>query len=318
LLVNAKLDNKPRLDAADLGFSLGPRLNAAGRLGQAQLGVELLVTENSDKASELAACIDNLNTTRRTIDRKIFLAANELVQKNYIPENEPALVLAAPDWHLGVIGIVAGRIAETYGRPTILISTDPLKTRPGVGSCRSSCGVNLYEALDNCKKHLIRFGGHRAAAGLTIEEDKIDEFREELCQQITNQVSVDELIPDLDIDAEALIGHLTMGMMKDLEKLEPFGQQNPRPVLCASGVQLAEPVRTMGSEGRHLSLRLKQHDSFIRAVAFGKGEWLADLKDENQLYDFAFQPMINDFRGRKSVEIKLIDFRPSESSVASA
>ena len=318
LLVNAKLDNKPRLDAADLGFSLGPRLNAAGRLGQAQLGVELLVTENSEKASELAACIDNLNTTRRTIDRKIFLAANELVQNNYIPENEPALVLAAPDWHLGVIGIVAGRIAETYGRPTILISTDPLKTRPGVGSCRSSCGVNLYEALDNCKKHLIRFGGHRAAAGLTIEEDKIDEFREELCQQITNQVSVDELIPDLDIDAEALIGHLTMGMMKDLEKLEPFGQQNPRPVLCASGVQLAEPVRTMGSEGRHLSLRLKQHDSFIRAVAFGKGEWLADLKDENQLYDFAFQPMINDFRGRKSVEIKLIDFRPSESSVASA
>lgn len=318
LLVMAKCMDKPALGADDIGFSIGPRLNAAGRLGQAQLGVELLTCDSDERAKALAEYIDQLNKNRDSLDRKILRAANKLVKEDHDPEREPALVLAAPDWHLGVIGIVAGRVAETYHRPTILISTDPLKNRPGIGSCRSSCGVNLYEALANCKEHLNKFGGHKAAAGLSIDPENIDAFREDFCEQVIQQVSVEELIPDLDIDAEALIGHLTMGMMNDLQKLAPFGQKNPRPVLCATGVQLAAPAKTMGSEGRHLSLQLKQHESRIRAVAFGKGEWLEQLGDKNALYDFAFQPMINDFRGRRSVELRLIDFRPSKAPVATA
>lgn len=318
LMALAKCQDKPRLSAEDIGFSIGPRLNAAGRLGQAQLGVELLTCESDERGKALADYIDQLNKNRDSLDRKILRSANKLIKENHDPESEAALVLAEPDWHLGVIGIAAGRIAEAYHRPTVMISIDPLNNRPGVGSCRTACGVNLYHALEGCKQHLIKFGGHEAAAGLSIEPKNIDAFREDFCEQVIGQVSVDELIPDLDIDAEALIGHITLNMMNDLEKLAPFGQDNPRPVLCASGVQLATPARTMGTDGRHLDLRLKQHDSTIRAVAFGKGEWLKDLSDQDSLYDFAFRPVINDFRGRRNVELQLIDFRPNKSSVATA
>jgi len=158
---------------------------------------------------------------------------------------------------------------------------------------------------------VIKFGGHRAAAGLSIEPENIDAFREDFFQNVIEQVSVGELIPDLDIDAEALIGQITISMINDLEKLAPFGESNPRPVLCATDVKLAEEPKTMGTDGRHLSLRLRQNDAYIRAVAFGKGEWAESLKDPEASFDFAFEPMINDFRGRKSAEVKLIDFRPT-------
>jgi single-stranded-DNA-specific exonuclease len=311
----AKCDDKPRLEAEDIAFGIGPRLNAAGRLGQAQLGVELLICESEERAKSLAEYIDELNKNRDTIDRKMLRAANKLIKENFDPETDPALVVAESDWHLGVIGIVAGRIAQTYHRPTIIISTDPLENRPGVGSCRTSCGVNLYDALSGAQEHLIGFGGHSAAAGLKIKPENIDAFREDFFEQVIQQVCVDELIPDLDIDAEVLIGSLTLSTMYELLKLAPFGQNNPRPILCATGVRLAAPPKPMGTDGRHLSLQLIQHDSRIRAVAFGKGEWAKDLSHDDSAYDFAFRPVINEFRGRRSVELHLIDFRPSESAV---
>ncbi len=311
----AKCDDKPRLEAEDIAFGIGPRLNAAGRLGQAQLGVELLICESEERAKSLAEYIDELNKNRDTIDRKMLRAANKLIKENFDPETDPALVVAESDWHLGVIGIVAGRIAQTYHRPTIIISTDPLGNRPGVGSCRTSCGVNLYDALSGAQEHLIGFGGHSAAAGLKIKPENIDAFREDFFEQVIQQVCVDELIPDLDIDAEVLIGSLTLSTMYELLKLAPFGQNNPRPILCATGVRLAAPPKPMGTDGRHLSLQLIQHDSRIRAVAFGKGEWAKDLSHDDSAYDFAFRPVINEFRGRRSVELHLIDFRPSESAV---
>ena len=310
------LEKKPRLDAGDLGFKIGPRLNAAGRLGQAQLGVELLTCDDESRAEMLANHINELNSNRDTLDRRILREANQTIRDDFDPENEPAIVVAGNDWHPGVIGIAAGRIAEMHHRPTVVISIDPLGNKPAVGSCRSSCGVDLYQALSGCGEHLIKFGGHVAAAGISLDADNIDAFREEFFSQVIDQVSVDRLVPDLDIDAEALIGQLTIGMMNDMEKLAPFGQSNPRPVMCAMGVELAEPARPMGSEGRHLSVRLKQHDAFIRGVAFGKGDWLKDLSDTSRRYDFAFRPVINDFRGRRNVEVQLIDYRESVTEPA--
>ncbi len=310
----AKLDEKPRLEAEDLAFMIGPRLNAAGRLGQAQLGVELLICQSRERAESLSNYIDKLNLDRDTIDRRILKSAKQLIKDEFDPDNEPALVLAHPDWHLGVIGIAAGRIAERYHRPTILISTDSMGNRPGVGSCRTSCGVNLYQALAATSEHLIKFGGHPAAAGLSIDPDNIDAFREDFCEQVINQVGTEDLIPDLEIDAEALISQMTLPTMNELQKLAPFGQQNPRPILCATGVQLAAPPTTMGSDGRHISLQLKQHDSRIRAVGFGKGEWLQRIDHAAGTYDFAFKPVINEYRGRRNVELHLIDFRPTESA----
>lgn len=311
LMAHAKIADKPELNSGDLAFMLGPRLNAAGRLGQAQLGVELLTVEDEERGQKLAAYLDELNKNRDSLDRKILKSAKKLIEENFDPDNDPALVVAEKDWHLGVIGIAAGRVAQHYHRPTVLFSIDPLGNRPAVGSARSACGVNLYDAIEGAREHVIKFGGHRAAAGLSIKPENIDAFREDFFQNVIDQVCVDELIPDLDIDAEALIGQITVSMINDLEKLAPFGESNPRPVLCATDVKLAEEPKTMGTDGRHLSLRLRQNDAYIRAVAFGKGEWAQSLKDPEASFDFAFEPMINDFRGRRSAEVKLIDFRPS-------
>ena len=314
LMVHAKIADRPELSSSDIGFMLGPRLNAAGRLGQAQLGVELLVCEDEERGQKLAAYLDELNKNRDSLDRKILKSAKQLIKENFDPENDPALVVAEKDWHLGVIGIAAGRVAQLYHRPTVLFSIDPLGNRPAVGSARSACGVNLYDAIQGAREHVIKFGGHRAAAGLSIDPANIDAFREDFFQNVIEQVSVGELIPDLDIDAEALIGQITVSMINDLEKLAPFGESNPRPILCATDVKLAEEPKTMGTDGRHLSLKLRQNDASIRAVAFGKGEWAESLKDPEASFDFAFEPMINDFRGRKSAEVKLIDFRPTATA----
>lgn len=303
--------NKERLDASDLGWGVGPRLNAAGRLAQAQLGVELLICEDEARSAELAEYIDALNKNRKSLEIEIQRSAEKIIKENFDPEREAALVLANQDWHMGVIGIVAGRIAETYQRPTILISLDANGEKPGVGSCRSSCGIDLYEALSNCREHLVKFGGHSAAAGISIEPGNVDAFREDFCQRVVDQISVEELYQDIDVDAEALVGHLTINMMNELQKLAPFGHENPSPVLSVTGVQLKE-VRTMGAEDQHLSVRMEQHGNFIRAVAFGKGDWAKDLIcEDNRLYDFVFKPVINDFRGQYKVEMHLIDYRDS-------
>ncbi len=318
LMELTKLQPKPRLEAEDIAFMIGPRLNAAGRLGQAQLGVELLTCETEDRARSLGDYINELNKNRDSLDRKILKSAKQLIAEQHDPDSEPALVLAHPDWHLGVIGIAAGRIAEAFHRPTILISTDSLGKRPGVGSGRSACGVNLYQALANCSQHLLKFGGHPAAAGLSIEPDKVDAFRHDFCEQVANQVSVDELVPELEIDAETLISQMTLPTMNELEKLAPFGQENPRPVLCATGVRLASPPSTMGADGRHISLQLKQHNTRIRAVGFGKVDWLDNIDSADGVYDFVFRPVINEFRGMRKVELHLVDFRPSENETPDA
>ncbi|MEM9411340.1 MAG: single-stranded-DNA-specific exonuclease RecJ [Planctomycetota bacterium] len=312
LLRLAQLDIKPKLDAEDIAFMIGPRLNAAGRLGQAQLGVELLTIQEDDRAQALAEYIDQLNKSRDSLDRSILRAANKQLKDDFDISIEPGLVLASPDWHVGVIGIVAGRLVEKHHRPTILISIDKLGQKPATGSARSIPGIDILKAIAGCKEHVIKFGGHRAAAGLSIEPDKIDEFREAFCHQITLQSNTQELIPELDIDAEARLSQLTIHTLNELEKLAPFGQGNPRPVMCASRVQLARQPKTMGKEDRHLDLQLMQQDVKIRAVGFGKGEWVTDLADDNGQFDFAFKPVINDFNGRRKVELHLIDYRRSD------
>jgi single-stranded-DNA-specific exonuclease len=311
LMALSSMLDKPKIEAEDFAFGLGPRLNAAGRLGQAQLGVELLICEDNDRSKELAEYIDALNKNRKSMEIKLQKSAERLIAENFNPDREAALVLAADDWHLGILGIVAGRIAEKYQRPTILISTDANGQRDGVGSCRSSCGVDLYAALGECEDHLVKFGGHTAAAGLGIKKENVDSFREDFCEAVVKQVAFEELYQDLDIDVEALVGHLTLNMMGELDKLAPFGQENPRPVFCISGVQ-PEDVRTMGSDDQHLSLRMEQHGNKIRAVAFGKGEWRDQLVEDGQLFDFACKPVINTFSGMRSVELHIIDFRPTK------
>ena len=311
LLKITGLDRKPQLGGEDIGFMLAPRLNAAGRLGQAQLGVELVTTQSAERAASLAEYIHQLNGNRDTLERSVYLAAHKQAKEQFDPAQDPALVLSGVDWHAGVIGIVAGRIAEKYHRPVVIVSWNALGTKPGVGSARSAGGLNLHKGLAACSDHLVSYGGHAQAAGLKIEESKLDVFRAGFCEYVASEMSEEDRVPELHIDAEATLGQMTLDTLRQIEQLAPFGNSNPRPVLCASGVELAGPPRRMGGGDRHLSARFRQYGRTLRAVAFGQGEAADQLAQIDGALDIAFRPVINEFNGRRSVEMHLVDWRAS-------
>jgi single-stranded-DNA-specific exonuclease len=308
-------DQKAVLASEDIAFSLAPRLNAAGRLGQAQLGIELLTTGSPERAQALAEYIHQLNESRDSLERSVYLAANKQIKEQCDPENDSAFVLAGAGWHAGVIGIVAGRLAEKYHRPVLLISIDELGAKAAVGSGRSACGLNLAEALGQCREHLLGHGGHAAAAGLKLEEQQIPAFRAAFCDYAAATISAEQRLPCVEIDAEAPFSQLTVQTVQQVERLAPFGAGNPRPVLCASGVQRAAEPKRLGDGERHLSVQLIQHSVSLRAVAFGRGEWFDELSRLDSPIDIAFRPVINEFRGRRSVEMHLVDWRPSAAAL---
>jgi single-stranded-DNA-specific exonuclease len=307
-----QLHEKRKLGSQDIAFCLAPRLNAAGRLGQAQLGVELLTTDSESRAEALATYIHQLNSSRESLERRIQKAAVRMITDQHLAD-EPALVLNSRDWHKGVIGIVAGRIAEKYNRPAVLIAQDEVAGNgPATGSGRSACGVDLYQALQACRPWLVSCGGHRAAAGVRIEDENIDAFREAFCQYVAEHTEPADFEACLRIDLEVPLSHLNLRTITELDALAPFGMGNRRPVFCATGLRLAAPPKRMGGGERHLSLQVTQHNIQMRAVAFGGGEWADQLDWESGVYDFAFKPVINEFRGRRSVELQIVDWRKSE------
>jgi single-stranded-DNA-specific exonuclease len=314
LLQLTQLTGKKHLDSEDVGFTLAPRLNAAGRLGQPQLALELLITDKPERALELAQYLDQLNASRQSLERSILLAAGKQAKEQFNPDEDSALVLAERNWHPGVIGIVAGRLAEKHHRPVVLISWDQLGVRPGIGSARSVPGFNLHAALAACDQYLVSHGGHAAAAGLKIAEDQIDGFRAAFCEVAAEQISEQHRVAELLIDAEAPLSALTLDTVRHIERLAPFGHGNQRPVVCSTGVTLTEPPKTIGSGGHHLSMKLEQHGISFRAVAFGGGEWSKELAELNAPIDVAFRPVINNFRGRQSVELHVVDWKNDGSA----
>ena len=307
LMKVAEIKTGQPLDTEDIGFAIAPRLNAAGRLGQARLAVELLTTSNRERAVQLALYLDELNKNRRTVERRILKQAREMVEENAEWEEHQTLVLAHPDWHPGVIGIVANRVAEHFEKPTVLIALEAA-TRTGQGSARSFAGFDLHAGFSSCAEHLMRFGGHQAAAGLRIEEDKIEDFRQAFAAYAATAPppSDDDLL--VKIDAEVCLNEITKQAVLELDCLGPFGQENPRPQFVATRVELAEPPKTMGEGGRHLSLVFQQHKTRIRAIAFGKGEWASQMEEAGGPFSISFAPNINRFRGFESVQLQLKDW----------
>ena len=307
----AQLRKKPELDGEDLGFSIAPRLNAAGRLGQAELGVELLTTDDPLRAVELAKYVDELNETRKTVERSVLLAARKQAKDRFCPDSDAALVLADRDWHPGVIGIVAGKLAEQYGKPVVVASLDKLGAKPAIGSGRSVPGFDLAAAFAAAGAHLVSHGGHAAAAGLRVNEPHIDAFREAFCAHAAERLGDNGALLELAIDAEAPLSSLTHQIVTQIERLAPFGNGNQRPTLCATGVRLVGPPRRMGGAGRHLSVDLEQAGVKLRAVAFGAGDREEELLGLDGPIEVAFRPVINTFRGYRSVEMHLADWKPA-------
>ena len=316
LLKLTELDKEPHLSSEDIAFSLAPRMNAAGRLGQAALAIELLTTDSAERASALAAYLNELNKSRESLERSIYRAANKQATEQFDPENDPALVLADRGWHPGVIGIVAARLAEKYHRPVVLIAFDSVGVKPGVGSARSINGFNLHEALAASDEHLLSHGGHAAAAGLKIEESRLDDFRAQFFEHASAELAGGPKVAELRIDAEVPFSALTQRSVADIEQLGPFGHANPRPTLCTSDVELREPPKRIGGGQRHLSLRLAQHGVEFRAVAFGGGDWADELGAMNEPIAVAYRPTINHFRGRRSVELQISDWQPAAVAAA--
>ena len=292
------------LDAYHIGFVIGPRLNAAGRMGHAQQAVELLTTNSPERAREIADYLIRQNTQRQNVERSITQQAEEMVRNTGLdnPDN-CAIILANEGWHAGVIGIVASRMVDRFHRPTIIISIDGDVAQ---GSARSIDGFHISDALTACERYLISYGGHAMAAGLKVPTDKLDDFKQEFAQYAREHLSESQLTPTLHIDAVTTISALSHNVVDQLERLAPFGAKNPRPIVALRNCTLLGAPKRMGRNGQTMGLLLQQGDSTMRAVGFNMGD-LTDALAGVRKVSVAAQPVLNRFNGKTNVELRLSD-----------
>ncbi len=308
LLEAAGLAEETHLDSGHIGFALAPRLNAAGRLGQARLAVELLATTSPQRAADLARYLNGQNELRQSIERRIYHEAREMAEAAYDLTTCSALVLASADWHPGVIGIVAGRLVERYARPVLMIS---LKEQPAQGSGRSIEGFHLQAALSTCGEHLVKHGGHAAAAGFRIDADKVELLRTHFHEQAARHLNAGEACHTLRIDAEAPLSALTPGLLRGLSALQPHGVANPRPVFLAGGLQIVGEPRKVGGGERHLNFRVRQENGpILRAIAFSMADRAEELMSGQGQCCLVFSPRRNDYQGHVSIDLEVNDFQP--------
>ena len=290
------------LTASSVGYILAPRINAAGRMGQIDLAVELFLTHDPERAKTLAAGLCDLNRQRQTVEAQIYAQAVEMLPADEAPE---AIVLAEESWHQGVVGIVASRIAEEYCCPTFLICLDG---DHGKASSRSYGGFNLFSSLTSLQKLLESYGGHELAAGFTIHRDRIGDFRREICRLARQYYSADLPRTQLDCDCAIPAELLTVSNIDSLSALEPCGSGCPRPVLVMEKLTVERTSQVGG--GKHMRLQLRSGRQVFSAIYFSATPESASIC-EGDLVDVAFHPQVNEFRGVRSVQMNLVDIRPS-------
>ncbi|MFN0063978.1 MAG: single-stranded-DNA-specific exonuclease RecJ [Myxococcaceae bacterium] len=295
------------VSAGQVGFRLGPRINAAGRLDDAATGLRLLLAENNDDAVRLAKALDDANVERQAVEARITAQALHMAEAR---KDDFGLVLWGQDWHPGVVGIVASRVVERFHRPVVVIAVND---GVGKGSARSVEGVHLVEALGECAPLLERFGGHKAAAGLTIQAEHLEAFRQEFARCCEQRLSADDLVRRCKVDAWVSPDDLNEGTVLGLERLGPFGMGNPEPVLGAGGLVArwrVLPSKRPGAPG-HLKLHLPEVPG-VDAIGFGMAE-SADVASQGPV-DAAFQMGVETFRGVRKVTLRLKALRNAQTS----
>jgi len=290
------------VSCGQVGFRLAPRLNAAGRMESAVPGVDLLMSDSLEESLLIASDLDTANAERQAIERRIFDEAVSLVESSGDYPGRRSIVLASAQWHQGVIGIVASRLVERYHRPTILIALT--EDGLGKGSGRSIPGFHLLEALEACSQHLLRFGGHRFAAGIGLTAEDVPAFAETLEDVAARLLMDSDLEPKLTIDAQVEPCDVTKELALELKRLEPFGMGNPEPILMLRGMTVVER-RSVGDG--HLRLRLARDGCSFGAIAFN----LAD-RVTSGLVDIAFFPEMNEWNGSSSLQLRVKDLRSAE------
>ncbi|HEY1238099.1 MAG TPA: single-stranded-DNA-specific exonuclease RecJ [Solirubrobacterales bacterium] len=301
------------IDAGALGFRLAPRINAAGRLYRADAGVELMLTDDPRRAAQIAEELDRANSERRWAEQKVSDAA-ERARSALPPElaEAPALVLSGEGWHPGVVGIAASRMVERHHRPTILLSVDGERAK---GSARSIPGFDLVAALGACDRHLVRYGGHRAAAGLELEADDVDPFREDFIAHAASELDPDDLVRMERLDALVGVGREGIGMdlARQLESLGPFGMGNPGPRLLVPSGRLRE-VRPLGEEGKHSRFQLESGAGRAAGVAFGMNGEIS--RREDQSLDLSIELEVDRWNGAEQPRVVVRELYPLASAAA--
>ena len=295
-----------KLDAYHVGFVLGPRLNAAGRMGHAKLAIEMLTGASPERSAEIARYLDEQNTERRKVQDEITAEAFEMIESQGLDApDRRAIVVGSDNWHGGVIGIVASRLVGRFGRPAIVISLGDDVSR---GSGRSIDGFNMHEALTACGEHLEGFGGHAMAAGVTLDRANLEAFSQAFVDYASSHINDEQMTPVLDIDATADLSDFSYDTVRNLGKMAPFGRGNPAPVVAVKGCRVLTAPKRIGRSGTTISMTLEQNGTTMRAVGFGMGDLAEALVGVN-LADIAFEPQLNTFRGNTTVQAMLKDVR---------
>jgi len=289
-----------KVDSSTVAFRIAPKINAAGRLSDAGAGVRLLTTDSITDAETLAGYLDVENVERQRIEERIHIEAEDQIRSCGYLEGRKSLVLSSPQWHPGVIGIVASRLTERYFRPTVLLC---LENGVYKGSARGIPGFHLYQGLSLCRDLLLEFGGHKFAAGIRMDPANVDEFRERFEKVVRETVSEDDFVPVLTLDAPVCLEELQIESVARFQEMSPFGAGNPDPVLLIENVEISQ-ARVVGS--RHLSFQVRQNGSTISAIAFRMADELENLAPR---MDLAAVPEIQHWQGTTSVRLRIRGMR---------
>lgn len=296
------------ITTSNIVFSLGPRINAAGRMGDAKKAVRLLIADTDSEATSRAHELESINIERREKDTETMEEAQAIIDKELDLQNSSSLVLHQPNWHLGVIGIVASRLVDTYCRPVVMLSTVNGKVK---GSARSIKGFNIYDAFCECDDLLEQYGGHEFAAGMTIDSNNLTEFRDRMNNIASDWLTDDDFTPDLRIDGDLALTDVNMKFWKLLSQFEPFGPSNQRPVFASRDIDVVG-VPTVVGQG-HLKMKVSQKGAeTFDVIGFNMHEYLPVMRDDDHKIDIAYSLEENNWRGRCSLQIRLRDVQLRE------
>ncbi|HDL03044.1 MAG TPA: single-stranded-DNA-specific exonuclease RecJ [candidate division Zixibacteria bacterium] len=285
-------------------FILAPRINAIGRLGDAQMAIKLLTTKDERLASEIARMLDKENQRRKSIDEKTLNDALEQIRQVVDINEDRAIVLGSEGWHQGVIGIVASRLVEKYHLPTVMIAID---NGEGKGSARSIPGFHLCDALKECEDLLLRYGGHKYAAGLTIKPENIERFRKRLKEVSKRMLTDEDLVAKLYIDSEIELSNIDNKLLDVIETFAPFGPQNMRPVFLTRNCEILGQPYCVGKN--HLKMKVRKGDAVFDIIGFGFGDWARKLSSRGSLVDLVYVIEYNSWDGHTRIQLRLKDIR---------
>ncbi len=304
---NAKL----KISTEIISFQLAPRINAAGRLDHANTSFELLNTELEKEARGLAASLELLNGQRQKITEKIIQEAHEKIK---IKTQRKIIFEGSPDWPIGILGLVAGKLSDEFSRPVCIFNQSE---KFSAASCRSIPSFNIIEALSRCREFLEEFGGHKGAAGFKIKNSNIKELEEKLEEISEKEISSENLVPALEIDAEIKIDDVNWNFFREMEKMAPFGEMNPEPIFTLRKMRIME-MRTVGNGEKHLKLSLlpaedshKKNKKLFKAIGFNFGQWASKIK-LNDIIDIVFTLSNNEWNGNSNIEFKIVDLRKTK------